>query len=282
MSDFNVVQDALPANGVPANGVFDAVDNIVNNTFNTASTFNDSPFNGIYIGDSSANIVGTATTPYLPMALPAYIPTLYENMYHVQTNLKNEISLEAVPDNREYPTIYAVKEYVAKQLAGTEFLTPDDAARYSISTGVTSSFLVAGNDNNSQNVAVIQNSDVCGNTVNTYITTYDIKAIDTARSGGEKVCINTSSLGQVDDNTRYYMQIVLTDASQAFVVNGKEYKVYVFSSAGDALSMYQYKNPNNGNEIFFVLTYGGLFSNNINVGTNTAYYPLPTDFLTQS
>lgn len=268
MSDLNVVQSALPDGGVPATGVFDAVNNLVDNTFNTSSGNTDSPFNGVYIGDSENNIVGTATTPYLPMALPAYIPTLYENVYHVQRNLKNEIPLAPVADNREYPTVYAVKQYVASQLAGTELLEPDAESRKNISTGVTSSFLTASNVNNSINVTTLL--DVSSG-VTTYITTYSINVIDPARTGAEKVCINTSNLGQTGPNVKHYVQIYLTGANQYFVVNGKNYKSYAFASLGDTLAMYQYLKASNGNELFFVLNYGGLFS-------ETAYYPLPNNF----
>jgi hypothetical protein len=268
MSDLNVVQSALPDGGVPASGLFDAVDNLVANTFNTSSGNTDSPFNGVYIGDSSNNIVGTAATPYLPMALPAYIPTLYENVYHVQTNLKNEIPLEPVANNREYPTIYAVKQYVASQLAGTELLEPLADERKNVSTGVTSSFLTASNVNNSPNVATLVDADTG---VTTHITTYSINVIDPARTGAEKVCINTSTLGQTGPTDRYYVQIYLTQPNQYFVVNGKNYKCYAFASLGDTLGMYQFLRTSNGNELFFVLNYGGLFS-------ETPYYPLPSNF----
>lgn len=261
MSDLNIVQAALPEGGVPATGLFNAVDNVVANTFNTSSGNNDSPFNGVYIGDSSANIVGTSNTPYLPMALPAYIPTLYENVYHVQTNLKNSIPPTPVADNREYPTIYAVKQYVASQIAGTQLLEPDAESKKSISTGVTSTFLTASSVNNSANVRTLSD-----NGVDTYITTYDFLEIDPARSGGEKVCINISNLGVTGPNTKHYVQILLTRENQYFVVNGKQYKCYVYASSGDALGMYQYIRTSSGAELFFVLNYGGLFS-------ESAYYP---------
>jgi len=256
MSDLNVVQDALPTGGVPSTGIFNAVNNVLNDTFATPSGNTDTPYNGIYIGDTEENIVGSKKTPYLPMALPAYIPTLYENVYHLQKNLKNVIPDTEISDNRDYPTIRAVKEYVNTQLTGFELLTPNADAEEIISTGRTTSFLTASEVTQSENV------DAKGES--TFVTTYGIKQIDSARNGADKTIINTSNLGVVGNGKTMYMQIVLTGEKQFFIVAGKQYKCYVFSSLGDILNMSQFLRDN-GDELFFVKTYGGLFS-------DAAYY----------
>lgn len=265
-SNFSIIQNALPVDGVPATGNFEPVLNIIPNTFNSPTGNSDSPYNTIYIGDSSNNIVGSETTPYLPVALPAYIPTLYENMYYVQTNLKNIISTTDTPDNREYPTSYAVKRYVASQLQGSEYLVPNVEFEEFISTGLTTSFLASSNLTQSPNVETF--TDTTTN-VTTFVTTFNMNTIDSARSGAEKVCINTTPLGLVGETQNNVLQIVLNKASQAFIVNGKSYSCYVFSNLGDTLNMFQFINPNTGDELFFVINYGGLFS-------TTPYYQSPS------
>jgi hypothetical protein len=261
MSNLNTVQNALPVEGVPATGVFAAVQNVVPDTYDTPTGLSDAPYNTVCIGDASSNVVGTPQTPYLPMALPSYIPTLYENVYRVQTSLKNVIPTTDVPDNREFPTIYAVKQYVASQLSGSEVLIPVPDQLLAISTGVNTSFLTANELEASPNVTALINPTT---NITSYITTYGINQIDTARNGADKVCISISALGQITSTTAFYMQIVLTEPNQFFVVNGKTYKCYVFASLGDILNMTQFVR-NTGENLFFVTTYAGLFS-------ETAYY----------
>jgi hypothetical protein len=256
-NNYNTVQNALPQSGVPGTGLFSPTVNVVPNTYNTPTGKSDSPYNTVYIGDSPDNIVGSSTTPYLPMALPSYIPTLYENMYQVQTNLKNQITDEDI-DNREYPTIFAVKQYVNTQLQGFEYLVPPSGSSIQISTTLTTSFLTASQDSQSDNVQTF-NDSVTGMT--TYITTYNIKPMDSTRNGAEKVCINTSPIGRLaNENITQNIQIVLSDPNQSFVVNGQSYKCYVPASLGDTLNMFQFINPDTSAELFFVLSYGGLFS----------------------
>lgn len=266
-SNYTTIQSSLPSAGVPATGQFTPTPNVQPNTFDASAGLTpDPPYNTVCIGDASTNIVGTSTTPYLPMALPAYIPTLYENMYRVQTSLKNVIPTVDVSNNREYPTIYAVKQYVASQLSGSEILVPDPAPEPElyISTGVTTTFLTASIIPTSYNVTVHTDSPTTG--VTTFITTYPMNMIDNARNGAEKVIINTSALGSTDGGINYrLLQIVLQEPNQFFVVNGQTYKCYAFTTLGDSLNAYQYINQTTGVEFFFVLSYGGIFS-------NTPYY----------
>ena len=259
-----IIQDSLPKDGVPANGQFNPADNLVLNSFdNKTGQTTDSPYNTIYIGDAANNLVGSSTTPYLHMALPAYIPTLYENIYHIQTNLKDEI-VDNVLNEREYPTSNAVKNYVTTQLQGRELLTPSSTGEVTISTVLTTSFLKASKTQG-LNVGI---REIDGKQV--YATTYNINRIGTSRDGAEKICINISPLGAGTDpnnpNDIYNLQIVL-DADQFFVAGGKEYKCYVPACLGDVLSMVQYIDQN-GKDRFFVLSYGGVFN-------DIPYYPLP-------
>jgi hypothetical protein len=250
-----IIQDSLPKDGVPATGQFKPAVNIALNTFEDEGLATDSPYNTTYIGDLESKLVGSADVPYLPMALPAYIPTLYENIFHIQTNLKDEIG-ENVVNAREYPTTNAVKAYVQTQLAGREFLIPNSGTdKVNISTFLTTSFLTASN------VVGANVNLATKDGVNVYTTTYNINAMTDSRDGAEKLCINTSPIGAGVDNDNltdiYNLQIVLDKENQFFVALGRKYKCYVPACLGDALGMVQFMKD--GEELFFVLSYGGAF-----------------------
>jgi hypothetical protein len=255
-SGSNSVYNALPSlsEGLDADGTFSPVVNVVNNTFSTPTNVSDPPFNNILIGNSATNVVGSATTPYIPAALPAYIPTLYSNVYNIQSNLTNVISTSDVSDNRVYPSVFAVKNFVQSQLSGSERLTAGSATISRVSTGVSNTVLIGAPTtltNSAPNVGVFQ--DASG--VNVITNFFDMNAIDSARNGSTKIIINSSTL-----NTNYFMTIQLT-GNKYFVVNGKKYRTYQFTMLGDALNLCQFISPANGDNIFFVLSYGGLFSN---------------------
>jgi hypothetical protein len=260
-SGVNAPFNSLPKSpeALDADGNFRPVVNITPNTFNTPSGVTEQPFNATLIGDSSANIVGTTTTPYLPVALPAYIPTLYTNVYNIQTSLTDSIPLTDVSSNRIYPSIYAVKNYVQTQLSGSQTLQAGiDNTNLKISTGLTNTILVGvSNLPTGSTGNVLFSND---NGVTTYTNWFDINSIDSARSGANKVIVNASAL-----SATYFMTVQLT-GSKYFLVNNKKYKVYQFSIAGDVLNMVQYVATSTtapyttGDNIFFVLSYGGVFS----------------------
>ena len=79
----------IPPGGIPATGYYDAPTNITG--YNTTNGVTTTPYNETLIGDSEKNVVGTSTNPYLPAILPVYIPTLYANVYAMQTNLVNDL-----------------------------------------------------------------------------------------------------------------------------------------------------------------------------------------------
>ena len=68
-----------------------------------------------------AKLIGTGSQPFMNVALPAYISTLYNNVYNINTNMENDISKAAL-DDRKYPTSYAVQHYVQSQISGTQHI----------------------------------------------------------------------------------------------------------------------------------------------------------------
>jgi hypothetical protein len=258
MSNTYTPQSALPSGGVPATGEFTPTLNVAPNTYDESTGNSDAPYNETLIpliGDASDNLVGSDTKPYLPMALPTYIPTLYRNVFDIQTNLKNIIDPNIVQaDNREYPTSFAVKNYVNSVLFGTETLVPTSGGEPKIvSTGVTTTACEANEQLSSPNVIVTNVGD------KTYYTTFfDIANIDNARSGATKNIICITDLANTSTQV-LNMQIRLT-GDKFFLVNGKTYDTYSFVAQGDALTMIQFLNGDNS--IFYVITYGGSFSTN--------------------
>lgn len=272
------IQSALPSGGVPATGEFTPTQNITENTYDTQKGQNDSPYNqliGMTDTETSA-LPGQGDTPYLNAGLPAYIPTLYWNMYQTNINLQNEIPAEDMSDNRLYPTSLAVKKYVQTQLFGSEIIdtTSSTDTLFTISTGITSSLILGApslyqpTGQIPMNILSIFDSETL---ITTYVTSIMIDPIDTTRNGAQKNVMCISALGQDPGlpTNYYYMQMSAgyKNDSAAFVVNGAVYKYYAFTNAGDSLVLIQYiASDGNGisvNRFFVMGGYSGIFSNDL-------------------
>ena len=270
------IQGALPAGGVPATGEFTPTQNIITNTYDTQSGSNDSPYNQL-IGMTDTDVTalpGHGDTPYLNAGLPAYIPTLYWNMYQTNVNLQDEIPAEDMSNNRLYPTSLAVKHYVQTQLFGTEIIdvTSELSSIQSISTGITSSLIMgitsAYTGQTPPNVFSIFDSETL---TTTYVTSIMIDPIDSTRNGAQKNVMCISALGQDVSVTSnyYYMQMCAgyQNDTARFVVNGAIYKYYAFTNAGDSLVMIAYiatdGQGNQYNRFFIMGGYSGIFSNEL-------------------
>jgi hypothetical protein len=229
----------IPINGIPATGLYKPPTNVTG--FNTQSGENvDPPYNETLIGSSADNIVGSSTNPYLPAILPVYIPTLYANVYSMQTNLVNDLIKVSYDDNRQYPNAKAVKDYVASQLSGFENITEGK-----VSTSLTSTLLGLRVDS-----TVVENGGI-----STTNHIYEINPIDNARNGAEKIVICNLPLSQ-----NVTMSLVTNDNS-VFLVLGKTYRYYQFAMQGDMIDMIQFINTETGKNNFIVKTFGGVFSN---------------------
>jgi len=232
------LSETIPINGIPATGLYKPPTNITG--FDTVSGENlDPPYNETLIGDSSNNLVGTATNPYLPAILPVYIPTLYANVYSMQTNLVNDLSVN-FEEGRQYPTATAVKNYVASQLSGFESITASP-----VSTSLTTSILLA----TSNPTVVVTNGVSCSNHV------YEMNVIDSARNGAEKIAICNIPLSATATMS------LSAGPNAVFAVLGKTYKYYQFAIQGDMIDMIQFINSSNGSYNFIVKSYGGYFFN---------------------
>jgi hypothetical protein len=272
MSFADNIKKSLPSDGVPATGFFQPAKNIESNTFDTSGNQpQDAPYNQYpIIGDASSNLVGSVTTPYLPVALPAYIPTIYKNIYDIQNNLENVIPATDVSDNRVYPTTFAVKNYVQSQLFGSEVLDPSSSSTSLLqpSTGLTNTLVLSADAANVNNfTTVIYDSGTYN------VTSYTIETVDQSRNGAQKNVICVSDLTTEDSNP-VIMQIsagepdINDDVNDptlqpAFVVSGTAYRYYQFVGAADALTLIQYNNGTEPSRFFVIGQYGGNFSNTL-------------------
>lgn len=249
---------SLPIGGIPATGLFTAEKNVVDNTYDDVSGQpTDPPYNQTLIGDSSSNLVGSTTKPYLPIALPAYIPTIYQNIYDIQTNLTNIIPTSDVSSNRVYPTSYAVQQYVATILFGSEILTPDvSGGSQLINTGLTTTALVANENVGGGNVNASSETGIT-----TYETYFGFDQIPSTKIGATKNVICISQLGEQSDGSFFTMTVDLSgnDGNGYFSVHGNSYYSYEFAQQGDNLTSLLFKD-NSGNDVYYVTQYGGMFS----------------------
>lgn len=210
-----------------------------------------------------AKLIGTAGQPYMNVALPAYITTLYENTYKINDNLKNSISTAAV-DNREYPTSYAVQQYVQSQVSGTQII----------------------NGSNSNNTYLVNTT-----TVNTVITTANSAAygfnytygvdpakialywMDTsanaARNGANKTVMfsATNYLRNSDGDVTGDLAFLYAGDNSDFVHLGVKYKYYQFVIRGDFLDFIQSYNSSTSSWEWIVKDSLGVFSNSVTVGS---------------
>lgn len=292
--------NARPIDGVRSTGVFEPIPNVT--SFNNVTVETDKPFSVILairdnsnnlLTDGKFNLVGSASTPYVPSALPVYIPTLYASVYEIQSGLVNgPLEKELTEDNRKYPTVKAVKNYVASQLAGSEIVTAkiNDTEVRKISTNLVTTILnkIAGYNYeeegiispNGPNINMITNLN--GNAPDDRVILYNfpLDQIDESRNGSVKRIVNGSLL---ENNFTLEQGIAASEAmcvslypdpnpiasgitKRVFIANGQEYKSYYFSHRGDFLEMVQViqnidetASPIQKAELFFVTNYGGTF-----------------------
>jgi hypothetical protein len=239
----------IPVNGIPSNGLYNAPTNITG--YNTTNGVTTTPYNETLIGDSSNNLVGTSTNPYLPAILPVYIPTLYENVYSIQTNLVNDLITVSYPDDRRYPNAKAVKDYVASQLSGLEILDGEGESGTKVSTVLTTSILKDIIDINKYST-----TELNGITIKNY--SYEINSIDTSRNGASKIVICNAPLS---DTTT---MVLYAGVNGKFAALGKQYSYYQFPIQGDIIEIVQFIDNSdlaNIKQNFFVKSFGGRFYN---------------------
>jgi hypothetical protein len=264
---------------VSGDGLFTPIHSVPVGSFHTDPLDSSTSYSNYVM--NPASIIGSVDAPYMPVALPEYITTLYTNVFNINSNLQNDIENAAAIDDRQYPTSYAVQKYVQQQVAGTEIL------------GLTSS----GNDNGyfvhtlytntivqevSLNATQFQYQN---NQTNTYhkIAIYCMDtAVNQPRNGASKTVMFAAKHYLIDSDgvPTGNLAFLYSGDNSSFHNKGNHYKFYQFVNSGDFLDFVQLYNETdsetNGWD-WLVKDFGGLFTNTILVGPTNARYNIIRD-----
>ena len=210
-----------------------------------------------------AKLIGTAGQPYMNVALPAYITTLYENTYKINENLKNSISTAAV-DNREYPTSYAVQQYVQSQVSGTQLIN---------GSGSNNTYVVNTTASNTLIQTAIASAQGFSYVKDTVIKAISLFWMDTGvnapRNGASKTVMFsvsdylTTEEGAISGNLAF----LYAGNSSSFLHLGVLYKYYQFVCRGDFLDFVQSYNGTTNSWEWLVKDSLGVFSDAITISS---------------
>ena len=210
-----------------------------------------------------AKVIGTVGQPYMNVALPAYITTLYENTYKINENLKNSISTSAV-DNREYPTSYAVQQYVQSQVSGTQLINGSGSNNtYVVNTTVSNTLIQTA-------IAIAQGfSYVVDSAIKSISLFWMDTGVNAPRNGANKTVMFsvsdylTTEEGAISGNLAF----LYAGDSSHFLHLGVLYKYYQFVCRGDFLDFIQSYNSTTSSWEWLVKDSLGVFSNAITIAS---------------
>jgi hypothetical protein len=233
-----------------------------------------------------AKLIGTAGQPYMNVSLPAYITTLYANTYKINDNLKNSISTAAV-DNREYPTSYAVQQYVQSQVSGTQIINGStlengNGNTYTVNTTTVNTIITTANS-----AAAGFTYTYNGDPASIAVYWMDTSA-NTPRNGASKTVMYSASnyLRDASGNITGDLAFLYAGNSSNFVHMGVNYKYYQFVIRGDFLDFIQSYNSSTSSWEWIVKDSLGVFSNTVSVDSAisdaNADMPTPASGITVS
>ena len=210
-----------------------------------------------------ANLIGTPSTPYMNVALPAYITTLYSNIYNINTKLTNDIS-EAAADDRIYPSAYAVQQYVQSQVSGTQIINGDNNVNL-VNTTMTNT-LIQSAVTSAQGFTYVN-----GDQSNTISVFWMDESPNRPRNGATKTVMFSASGYLTNMNSSISGNLVFLYAGDLshFTYLGQQYKFYQFVTRGDFLDFVQSYNTTNLNWDWLVKDCLGVFSNTISVSNSS-------------
>ena len=292
MSTANFSNDAilsLPA--ITGNGIF-PVNVVVPNVPPATGLFEpttDNPSTSYsYPLMDPAKLIGSKSHPYMNIGLPAYISTLYNNVFNINTNLVNDISKTAA-DDRSYPTAHAVQHYVQSQVSGTQLINGDNNVNLVNTT--TSTTLIQTAPTSAMNFEYIYD----GLNVNPISIFYMDESgnADSARNGAAKTVMFSAVgyLRNADNSITGNLAFLYSGDKSNFHWLGQQYKFYQFVSNGDFLDFIQSYDTANAGWDWLVKDCLGVFSNTVTLstkaggvadisrmGNNTAPIPIGLDF----
>ena len=230
-----------------------------------------------------AKLIGTGSQPYMNIALPAYISTLYTNVFKVNTNLKNSISTAAV-NNREYPTSYAVQQYVQSQIAGTQLINGSGSNNTYVVNTTMANTLIQTAIAIAQGFSYVRASDSAIKSISLF---WMDTVANAPRNGASKTVMFsvsdylTTEEGEISGNLAF----LYAGNSSHFLHLGVQYKYYQFVCRGDFLDFIQSYNSTTSSWEWIVKDSLGVFSNAITIASGISdnagsTMPLPTTGIT--
>jgi hypothetical protein len=214
-----------------------------------------------------AKLIGTASHPYMNIALPAYISTLYKNVYEINTKLTNDISTTAA-DDRTYPTSHAVQHYVQSQVSGTQILS--GANNINLVNTTTTTTLIQTAASSAQNFEYAYDGPAIP------ISIYNMDEVgagdDTsARNGAAKTVMFSANgyLRNADGTVTGQLAFLYSGDKANFYWLGQPYKFYQFVADGDFVDFIQSYDKTNSRWEWLVKHCLGVFTNNVILSTKT-------------
>ena len=238
---------------------------------NADSSFNPTPSNPStsysYPLMDPAKLIGTGSQPYMPVGLPAYITTLYNNVYNINTNLSNDLLTSAV-DDRTYPTSFAVQQYVQSQVAGSQIINGGLGPlsnTYIVTTTlnntlITSSTPAVGFKYPGGNIALFWMDE----------------SADAPRNGSSKsIMFGDSGFLTNSTGTTGKLAFIYAGDSSFFINMGQKYKYYQFVYAGDFVNCIQAYNSQTSSWDWLVTASMGVFSATVVLSNDETINILP-------
>lgn len=206
-----------------------------------------------------AKLIGTASHPYMNIALPAYVSTLYNNVFNINKNLTNNIMGE-VDDDRSYPTANAVQKYVLAQITGTQLINGGN--NVSLVNKTTTTTLIQSAVSSASNFTYVYD----GAAESILIFTMDeTGTVTNTRNGASKTVMFSAPgfLRNADLTITGSLAFLYSGDKSNFVWLGQQYKFYQFVAAGDFLEFIQSYDAANSRWDWLVKSCMGVFSNTV-------------------
>ncbi len=212
-----------------------------------------------------AKLIGTASHPYMNISLPAYISTLYKNVFEINKHLTNNITTTAV-DDRSYPTSLAVQHYVQSQVSGTQILSGD--ININLVNTTTTTTLIQTAASSAQNFEYAYDGPAIP------ISIYNMDEAGagdetSARNGAAKTVMFSAPgyLRNADGTITGNLAFLYSGDKANFYWLGKPYKFYQFVSNGDFLDFIQSYDKTNLRWDWLVKHCLGIFTNTVTLST---------------
>lgn len=261
MTDSDLIISSLP--DISGDGFFSVIPVVPNSdsSFNTPNANTPKSNSYSYPLMDPANLIGTGSQPYMPVALPAYISTLYENVYNINSNLTNDISTSA-NDDRAYPTAHAVQQYVQSQVSGSQIINGNSDI-YRVVTTLNNTLITV--IPTSAKAYVYNNNDVSTPGVKSISLFWMDTSPDAPRIGANKTVMFAAEDYLIDASLNITGNLVFLYAgdNSYFINMGKQYSYYQFVYRGDFVQFIQAYNGLQWN--WLVTNSMGVFSNSIQV-----------------